>query len=276
VVHNPNSILNASFSTCAPSNQGLILLGTVHSDPRGFSRTRAFLIQYKPDLILVEISPFAVEYRKQHARTLRKTLFCNLRGASERLSLDFKATLKNPYIADIILQISLPFEFRASVSYARHAGVKVVPVDYSEFSREWIKTWPELISSENLETLLQLEDSQRPVSQHYAEAALEIAGRSGSRDITAGKDFEKWQKREDYIAEAIRSQLDINEPSRPIYIGGWRHLVAKGRLKTIRDILGIEGSGCFLLNNSPNADQIKWAEAREQLFPRVASFTGKC
>jgi hypothetical protein len=187
------------------------------------------------------------------------------------LKVDFRTALKDPRISAIIIQIGLPFEYRASVSYARLNGVEVVPVDYSEFSMEWISTWPELISSENIESLLKLETAVIPVTQHYREAARGIARRSSSPDIWAGKDSPLWQKREGYIAAAIRSQLEINAVSRPVYIGGWQHLIARGRLKTIRDILEIEESNCILLDHGPAAGKVM-----KPSLPRVASLTGKC
>jgi hypothetical protein len=231
----------------------LILLGTVHTDRLGFARTWAFLREYKPDLVLLELSPFGLQYRKEHARVLRRTFFANLRRVAENFRIDFTSALMNSHITGIIIQIGLPFEYRASVAYTKHSGTKIVLVDDSEFSREWTNTWSELISPENLATLLQLETEVIPAPLYYERAASGIAGESVHSVMPGGVNLRPWQRREDYIAAQILSALKTNAPRRPVYIGGWRHLISGGELKTIRDILSLEASSCLLLDRASDS-----------------------
>ncbi len=240
----------------ADSAAGLILLGTVHCDPRGFSRTRAFLESYGPDLLLVEISPFALKFRKEHASELRKTFLESLRTVCQKLKIEPRKALKHVQIASILRQIGIPFEYRASAAYAKRAGIELIAIDYSEFSREWIATWPEMISAENIEVLLGLESEAPPVSSLYARAARRI-GRSCPENLPPPGDARGWQEREKHMASQIVSVLEQFNPKRPVYIGGWWHLSCGESVRTLRELLGIGAASCWLLGGLGG-----WAEAR--------------
>ncbi|MFZ2445086.1 MAG: hypothetical protein WAW37_01890 [Syntrophobacteraceae bacterium] len=231
----------------------LLLLGVIHSDPLGYGRTRAFLSEYRPGLVLVELSPFGLAYRREHGSRLHREFLENLRTAAGAAGIDFKAALKHPRITPIRRQISLPFEYRASAAYSAQTGAAVVPVDWSEFSARWVPTWADLISSANLAALLRLEDAPVPVSREYERAARIIRGDRSAVEIwTGGKDVLR-REREDHIAGRIRCLLDSHGLERAVYIGGWRHLAAGGGSRTVRDILGIGLPGCFLLDRGPLA-----------------------
>jgi hypothetical protein len=202
------------------SRTGLVLLGTVHSDPKGFSRTRAFLEGYRPDLIMVEISPFALKFRKERSSELRKAFLERLQIAARALKIEFAAALKHVQIASILRQIGIPYEYRASAAYVKKTGTDLIAVDYSEFSREWIETWPEMTSAANIERLLELESSAPPVASLYAQAARRIGGGPFLPETLPGGDASGWQERERYMAAEITSALRRLSPERPVYIGG--------------------------------------------------------
>lgn len=229
--------------------ENLVLIGTLHSDPLGYARTRILLSQIHPDLIFVELSPYALHYRKENARHLLREFSRNLRIAATAAGYSFREALLHSSITAIRRQIVLPFEYRASEAYAsRAAGVGILAVDWSEFSRQWIQTWEELISRENIQSLLREEMKDSPVHVQYEQAANTISGESPSPDLWTGKDFPIWQNREEHITTTIRSALLHLSPRRPVYIGGWRHLIAGGPLRTVRNSLGIDISHCFLLD----------------------------
>jgi hypothetical protein len=229
------------------SPSGLILLGTVHCDPKGFSRTRNFLEQYRSDLVLVEISPFGLKFRKEHSRELRKTFLERLRTISSKLQIEFSRAIKHVQITSILCQISMPFEYRASASYAKRTGIDLIGVDYCDFSRRWIETWQEMISAENIERLLELERAGQPVCSLYAQAAGRISGEP-FRPETRPADPLLWQEREEHMAYEITSALKRFNPVRPVYIGGWWHLCRGTSIKTVRELLGIEAASCRLLD----------------------------
>ncbi len=152
-----------SLSSDGPLPRGeltaLVLLGTVHCEPDGFSKSLLFFERYKPDLILVEISDFALKFRQEHSSELRDLVLARLRFVSQKRGIDFEIALAHAQIASILRQISFPFEYSASSAYARRTGTPLVAVDYSGFSRKWIKTWPEMISAGNIEILMGLQES---------------------------------------------------------------------------------------------------------------------
>ncbi|MCE5335805.1 MAG: hypothetical protein LLG06_14580 [Desulfobacteraceae bacterium] len=232
----------------APRSKDLILLGTVHSDPMGFARTRDFLDTCLPDLILLELSPFALSYRKEHAPFLLKTLRENLRIAAGKMGVEFSRSIRHPRIAPIFRQISLPFEYRAARKYSRKTGTIVIPVDYSGFSREWIGTWPELISTGNLEQLLREDEIVQDASEQYWLAARRIDSAKPVRLLPAGSDSALWQEREHHLAGEITREIERRRPARPLYLGGWTHLVHSEGWQSLRDILGIPRSRCLLLD----------------------------
>ena len=234
------------FERPARSPAGLILLGTVHFDPKGFSRTRIFLEHHRPDLILVEISAFALKFRKEHSSELRKIFLEHLRTISKKLKIEFSRAVKHVQITAILRQIRIPFEYRASATYAKKTGIDLIGVDCSDFSRRWIETWQEMISAENIELLLELESSGLPVSSLYAQAAGRISGEP-SLPETRPADALRWQERERQMACEITCSLERFNPLRPVYIGGWWHLCCGTSIKTVRELLGIEAACCRLI-----------------------------
>ncbi len=227
------------------AHSGIVLLGVVHGDPHGFKRTTAFLRRCRPDLVMAEISPFALEYRQRNAPRLYRELRANLHAAAANAGIPFLRALKHPPISRIGRQLHLPFEYRATAAYCREFGAEVLPVDCSDFSRRWIDTWPELISTANLETLLKLDDKALSISRSYDLAAQTILGRM---PLPLPDEADQWQSREERISETILASLEIRGPIRPVYIGGWQHLTPGGPLRSIRDMLGIELNNCLLLD----------------------------
>ena len=61
----------------------LTMVGTVHRDPKGFSKLSRLLENERPDLISVEISPYARALRARRSAGFRATLRENLRRISK-------------------------------------------------------------------------------------------------------------------------------------------------------------------------------------------------
>ncbi len=89
------------------ANFSLILIGTVHGDPRGQARAGKLLHHLRPDLVTVEISPFSLRYRLKHGRGWQRQLAAALAelpaGAERHLAIQRLAA-----------QVALPFEVRAA------------------------------------------------------------------------------------------------------------------------------------------------------------------
>lgn len=232
----------------------LLLIGSVHSDPDGFRRSIGWLRFFKPDLVLVELSPFGLLFRKAHERCFQQTLLSNLEEAAETCDIPFKQALKHPEIMSARRQISLPFEYRAASEYALHSRATVRLVDDSSFSRKWIATWPEMISIENLVSLLSLPLRERSVQRAYRSAALRIRSEAISELdmlMERGKwTEERWRKRERFMADQIRKTLHERVFQKAVFLGGWWHLTTSTQALTLRTILGLAPDHCYLLDES--------------------------
>lgn len=233
----------------------LVLLGTVHHDPKGYGRIDRFLCAFRPDLILVELSPFGLLFRKRCRRNLRRSLLSNLRTAARRSKIEWKQALKHPRIAALHRQISLPFEYRAAGEYAVRFGVPLFLADHSRFSCRSIASWPEMLMVENLEILLSLPTAYPSSDSLYREAARRIREDASlpspcRSPTTCSIDRRMWKMREAFLAGKILDVLHDFQPASPLHICGWRHMMSGGDIPTVREILGIHPNRCMLLDEA--------------------------
>ncbi len=230
-----------------------VFLGSVHGDPQGFRKTRAFLESCEPDVVLVEFSPFARVFRKRRLNSFRQRLWANIREAARRCGLETREAVRRPQIRAIMRQICYPFEYRASAAYSNRSQCRLLLVDYSPFSLKCLLGWPELVSAENLTQLLSMPDDRRPsIADIYETAARSIynntVGSAGLMELYRTTD-PLWEFRERFMAKQIRQALYILKPLRPLFIGGWWHLTNAGRIPTLRKILRLEPHQCRLLRD---------------------------
>ena len=228
-------------------------MGTVHADRHGFARTASLLGSLQPDLVFVELSPYGKTFRSNNRLALQRTLNHNLRAAAEKCGLLFKHALTHPEIKAVRRQIVLPFEYRAAWRYSRASGAELLLVDFSPFSREMISSWPEMLSSENLATLLSLpRDSRLAITKVYDLAAQGIRGESptiaGIAEAGDAGTDPIWKKRERHMAGVIRSTLRTRHPKKSVHLGGWQHLTIGCRFSSLRELLRIDLFQCYLLD----------------------------
>lgn len=230
------------------SLEPLLLLGTIHGDPEGRERLLAFLGLYRPDFLFVEFSPFGLAYRMRAGAGLIRRLDRNLKRAARRIGIPLSTARLNPRIRAIRTQFALPFEYVAASRYARPRRVPLILLDSSRFSRRLIASWPDLIRAENLAILLTL-PPPRPMAALRAEAALAMEGRLDPvlPATDHGDTDPSWKEREHHLAERIRFTLSRRRPSRPLAIGGYRHLIPGLSPPTLRDLLGVPSERCRLL-----------------------------
>lgn len=231
----------------------LLLVGTVHSDPHGYRTTLQLLERLGPQLMLVELSPFGLAFRRTQQRLLYTTLHHNLRRAAASSELSLRQALQHPQIRSICRQLSLPFEYRAAAHFAQRSSSQLVLVDDSGFSRHWIATWPELLAVENLRYLLGLPATRPSMNTAYAAAATSISQDAPSQALTAPcsrPDGARWANRERFMAGQVAHNLRVRQPDSAIYLGGWQHLTQGGAFPTLRQILKIPRNRCVVLGES--------------------------
>lgn len=231
---------------------GLLLVGTVHDDPAGFQRVCRLLRCYRPRVILVEISPYSFAHRKAHGHALRKSLSANVAAAAAEADMEPERAARHPRIAGVRRQLGMPFEYRAGEAFSREAGAELHAVDDSIFSRRWISTWSDLISTRNLAILLSLSPEARSTARAYEEARRRIEGTAPStrQELRewSDEDEQLWRRRERVLAENVTRVLTQSRPERSVYLGGWQRLVPDGRFPSLRRLLGVEPSRCLLLD----------------------------
>lgn len=237
----------------------LSLIGGVHQDPDGYRRCLRLILWLQPDILFVEISPFALSYRLHHHRELRETLRSNLRQAAARIGIPLPTAMRHPGVQAIRRQIQLPFEYRAASRYATFYGTKLIAVDSSSFSRRWIETWPELLAAENLMVLITMDDTKTRSDSHvYRAAAGHVSSTQAANNMGSGwinrithLDAD-WKERERHMAGRIKEAILRHRPKQPVYVGGWWHLTRGHTNPTLRDIFQVPAKRCFLLPPSLN------------------------
>lgn len=248
-LHDPEGVLSR-----------LVLLGTVHLDPAGAGRLGDFLRRFPPDLIFLEMSPYSLRYRKSQRRKLLRRMERNIREAARQCGIPQHRAWQHPEIQLIRTQINLPYEYRVSAGYARRSGAGILLVDRSEFSRDLIVNWKELIDSRNLSSLLAMPSPPRrsaaalydSAARHLHHAPEASAPHPGVALCDPAK-RELWEAREAHISRRILAGLLSRRPARPLYIGGFQHLLAGGAMRSLRERLDVPPARCFLLDRAAEA-----------------------
>ena len=119
-----------AWATAPPAlpSENLILIGTVHGDPRGYERVTRLLEWLRPEVVTVEISRFSVRYRRAWEDRWRRQL-------QEALAELPPGAAGHPAMQKVAAQIALPFEYRAARDYSRENGVRCLPLDLGGLSR---------------------------------------------------------------------------------------------------------------------------------------------
>ena len=237
----------------------LLVVGVVHLDPNGYGKALQFFQRHRPDLILVELSPFGRRFRRKHGKALRKRLRKNLKKAAKSSAMSCSRARRHPAVRNIFRQFALPFEYRAAVRYAGTSGARVVLVDSSRFSRYWIGFWPELTAVDNLQKLLASAAAHPSAPSIYRAAQNSLRSQPNGAHpqvrFEVGCQDEMWGEREHHLADRILDTLTRRRPHRPIYIGGWQHLTVNAVSPTLRQILRLEPSQCCLLADEKQSPQ---------------------
>ncbi len=193
----------------------LILIGTVHGDPRGYARAWGLLQRLKPDLVTVEVSRFSLRYRERQEanwqRLLQQVLAALPGAAAGHLALRRLAA-----------QVALPFEVRVARDYAEQYQIPWRPLDLGGPSRRHLRRYArELLAPKNLRALLTTPDE--PLGDHVAREyrRAHAERRPVCRIVEVDPET---RRRERLQARRLRSCLA--RYVRVAHLGGWEHLVS--------------------------------------------------
>jgi len=215
-------------------NPSLIIVGTVHRDPRGYARLYSLLERERPDILTVEISPFSRAYRTEHARRMRVSLRENLRRIQQEERLLLKELFSQSSIMGIFFLLKEPFEWRATEAFAWKQKVPLYDIDLCPFARDNLAYLSELMALENLRALIRfpLPPLWEQVEAQYSRARFLFHHPPSfwplSQDI---------QEREAYMAEKIRKLSFRVNGGKLLHVGGWEHLIESSGRKSLFDLL---------------------------------------
>jgi hypothetical protein len=232
----------------------LVLIGTVHRDPEGLSKALCLLTKENPASVAVEVSPYALYFRRRNGRLLRRRLLRRLRLLARTQGVAWRDWGQ---IQAIFSQLRLPFEYQAASRYCRDAGASFHCLDSSPWSKRHIQSnWAELLSSDNLAALLSQppEDMGETVQKGY-ELAAKLLSKPGVTLVSAlvgnwSVDI-PWQRREAELAGCLARIFANMRYGRLAYIGGWQHLLSPTRGGTLYERLEILRPRRMLLNGAP-------------------------
>jgi hypothetical protein len=192
----------------------LVLIGTVHGDPQGYSRTVKLLEYLGPEIVTVEISPFSVRYRAAHEARWRRLFDASLAQLPDE-------GRDHPAIRRVAARIEMPFEWRAAHNYGRRYSVRWHPIDLSGPARRHLPLYEkELLNPENLRQLWESpEDSQ----EDLIAAAYRRARLSETQPLWRPPSDNGGVTRMRERTMAARLRKLAGRSRRVAHLGGWEH-----------------------------------------------------
>jgi len=209
-----------------PFFSSLVMVGTVHRDPKGFEKLLRILEREAPNFITVEISPYALKFRAQEASRLRAVLRENLKEIQREEGRLYRRFLSHGEIQGIFFLLKVPFEWRAAERYARKCRIGLRAIDLSAYSEEKLARISELIQIENLRALLR---SPQPFIENRVDRQYKRARTHWDSPASIGSTSEETQERERQMAGEIRRLMDGIKKKKVLHVGGWEHLVPASR-----------------------------------------------
>jgi hypothetical protein len=212
----------------------LIMVGTVHRDPKGYSRLWQLLKREQPALVTVEVSPYGKIFRAQQSAALRTTLRENLWRIKKEEGRPVREIISQGAILGIFFLLKEPYEWRAAKAYADRYGIFLRDIDLSCYSENKLSHLSELISLENLRTLLRIPfpDLSKQVESDYSRAQFLFFHPSST-----WSPIQEVREREAYMAEKIRSFVRREKGEKILHVGGWEHLIEFSQGKSLFGLL---------------------------------------
>jgi hypothetical protein len=212
----------------------LIMVGTVHRDPKGYPKLLQLLEREQPALITVEVSPYGRNFRSQQSAALRITLRENLAAIQKEEGRPLREIISQNAILEIFFLLQDPYEWRAAKAYADLYGIVPRDIDLSCYSEDKLSHLSELISVENLRTLLRIPfpDLSKQVESEYSRAQFLFFHPPSTRSP-----IQEVGEREACMAEKIRRFAQQGNGKKILHIGGWEHLIAFSQGKSLFGLL---------------------------------------
>lgn len=183
----------------------LVLIGTVHIDPGGEQLLLEMLRQLQPTVVTVEVSEYALRFRRDRAPELLRRLDEHRLPSGEL----------PPGLQAVAAQLQIPFEYRAAQAHAeRSSGGDLFAIGDSDESRRLLELFElEVMDPDNLRKLAEFDT---PPLKEQVEREWRRARRSWKSRLTGDA-----TNPERSLAERIRGHAG---QERSVHVGGWEHL----------------------------------------------------
>ncbi|MDP8222273.1 MAG: hypothetical protein P9L99_02855 [Candidatus Lernaella stagnicola] len=226
------------------SNSLPVMIGVVHRDPVGEERLLTVLRRYRPAIVTLEVSPYAMAFREENGPRLVAQLESFV--PAERRD--------HGEIAAIRETLRQPFELRAAQQYAAENGCRVELVDDSEISRLLLQdVEDELLTEANIARLLKRPDYSlsRTVASFYRRARRLLADEPVP-PTQLGFSVERlalMQVRDERMAARLHEIVDDALHDRWVHVGGVFHLLRVKGLRLLWEHLAARGVDRALLED---------------------------
>jgi hypothetical protein len=221
----------------------LLVLGVIHRDPQGADRLVQALDARPWGLISVEVSAFALRWRRGPGRQLLAALEANLPAAAVRAGLSQDQARRHPALAWLRAYLCPPYEWLVAREAAARRGAPCVALDFSLQSRRLLAEAPELVTVANLAQLLTAPAPATAALERRRAADL-LSGRGGWPRPPApepGREAGLARRLTRLLATARRSgRLPL------VHLGGWQHLLAGQNPPGLADRLGLPSQARIL------------------------------
>jgi hypothetical protein len=199
---------------CRPyESSNLTILGVIHRDRNGAPLLARLLDTWRPDIITLEFSSYGLHFRQINGEALKIKV---RRIAGEIRSLG--RSVNEGALTAVLDYMDPSFEYSVASAYAASRNHRLFLVDEDSFSRSKLSDVEELVSRENLESLLSgpIHDSSE---EQKAQARLFFG-----RDVGVFSYTEEMGVRDREMARKIGALMARHRKARFLHVCGWQHL----------------------------------------------------
>jgi hypothetical protein len=204
-------------------SSGLVLIGTVHHDPRGYDTLLQVLSAVRPHIITLELSPYGRGFRTKHSRNISRRIRSLAQTLQGRDSSPEE--LLPAAVEQLLSAIALPFEYCAARDYAASCNVPLFCIDLSHISRKRLRLLKEeALTRHNMEALLSLPDKnlQNSVNLCYKRASAAWDGQIDRHRLSAAADHADLE-RDEHMSRRLRNLHQKFPQKLIVHIAGWEH-----------------------------------------------------
>jgi hypothetical protein len=198
----------------------LTMLGIIHRDRDSDGLLRERLAALEPDTITLEFSRYGLAYRERNA----PALLAALERTVQELRTD-GMDINPEALESLHAYIKPPVEYAAARDVAAARGVPLLLVDMDRFSCLKLRGIGDLLSRENLATLLGTPHLSS--GGHTEKALARLFFDKGARVATYTAEM---RTRDAYMSAALSRLLARGRALHIVHICGWQHLCDPERL----------------------------------------------